>query len=242
MITSLASKSVGSPDNAYQWLFQSGGVSLATGITVGLGDGTETKLFLDTNGVGFKNAGGFTTNFRCTNATAAHNLEFHFTNGAGKVYPDIIALLAADNANSTVTPAAVSGFSVTLAASGLYEFEMILLMETATTTVSPRFSIEGPTAQTTWVSYEILTPLAAGTAITNPGTAGSQVMNAWGTDFVNVTNMPAAATTSLFKVKGMVLISGTAPAVPVSVEIWSETAATAITLKANSMMRFRKLN
>lgn len=240
-MNSLTGNTSGPPDNAYTWLFQSGGVSLASGITVGLGDGTETKLYLDSNGVGFKNAGGFVTSLRCTDGTAAQTLDFHYTASTGKVYPQLIAVLAAGNTNSTTTAAAVSSFSTTLAASGLYEFEMILIFESAATTTSPRFSIEGPSAQTTWVAYEIITPPNVAT-ITNPGTSGSQAMSAWGTDFVNVTNMPAASTPAMMRVKGMCLMSGTTPASAVSLEIWSEVAASAITLKAGSMMRFRKLN
>lgn len=238
---SLHDLTIGAPDDAHERLLQFGTATLSSGGVVGLGDGTESKLYLDSNGVAFKNASGFLTHLRCTGATADHNLEFHYTAGTGKHYPELIATLASDATNATVTPAAVSSFEITLAASGLYEFDMLLVMESADAVTSPRLSIEGPTAQTDLVSFEIVSGPNA-TTVTNPGQCDLQVFDAWGEDFVNANNPPAINTPYLFRVRGICKMTATTPASTVSLEIWSETGGKTITLKAGSFMRFRKLN
>ena len=231
MATSLASKSVGSPDNSYTWYLQSGGTSLATGFAVALGNCTETPLFLDANGIGFRNAAGFTSSFRCPTATANQTVTIHYTGGTGEVFPELHALLAADASNSTVTPATVSGFSVTLAASSLYEFEAIFLVRSALTTTSPRFVLNGPSSETDFVSYEI----------EGLGASNAQYQ-AWGSSINNAANAPAADTTYLIRVRGACKTTGSTPTSAVTVQLFSEVGGSAVTLKAGSSMRFRKIN
>lgn len=234
---SLSAKTVGPPHNTFEWYLHSSGGTLAAGFPVSLGNGDETPLFLDADGIGTRNAGGFKSMFR-TAATA--DREINLPDGDVTLYPELLALLGADAANSTTSAAAVADFSVPLEAGGLYEFEMLLLFKSAATGTSPRFSVEGP-AETSWVYYDVITPPAS-SGVTSLSGNGTQAMAAWGTDFANSTTMPAANTPVLFRVKGMALMSGSAPVLPVSLEIWSEVGASAITLMANSLMRFRKLN
>jgi hypothetical protein len=226
---SLASKSVGPPDNSFQWYLQCGGISLATGFNVGLGSGTETLLWLDANGIGFTNAAGFHTSFRC-DATAHQTLSFHYTAGTGKVYPELMAVLAADASNSTVTPATVGSFSITLAASSVYEFEGVLVFTSAATGTGARFTVQGPSAQTDWVSYEAFTPASTGTLI-----------SAWGTAF-SPGAAPVANTPYACPVRGICKTNGNTPAVAVTLDIFSEIGGSAITLKAGSFLKFRKIN
>lgn len=240
MAIALTNKTVGSPDNSFQWYLHSGGIALSTGFPAALGDGTETKLWLDGDGVGFLNAGGYHTSFRCS-ATAHQTLTFHYTASAGKVYPEVIAVLAATATSTSVTPATVASFEATLAASTVYEFEMILLMGTATTTVSPRITINGPTSQTEVVWFEIIGPPTVTTILTNGGTRPSQQFTAWGSAFTNATDLPGTSTAYAFRVKGICKTTGTTPAVPVTVDLASETAGTQVSLYAASMMRFKPI-
>lgn len=231
MATSLASKSVGPPDNSFTWYLQSGGVSLATGFPVALGDGTETPLWLDSNGVGFRNAAGFVSSFRCPNATANQTIEFHYTAGTGRVYPELVAVLQTDQTNSTTTPVSVPDFAVQLAASSLYEFEVILLVRVSGTTTSPRFTLYGPASQTDFVTYEV--DDANATAVT---------LTAWGVSTGNGQNPPAADTTYAIRIRGMCRTTGSLPTSAVFVAIFSEVASVPVSIRAGSVMRFRKLN
>lgn len=235
---SLSGKTIGSPDNAYAWYLQCGGIALSTGFHVGLGDGTETKLWLDSDGVGFSNAAGFTTSFRCEDAAADQDLTFHYTAGAGKVYPQIVAVLAADATSSSTTPATVASFSATLAASTVYDFEMILLVSTATTTVSPRLTINGPTAQTAVGWFEIEGPVSVSTIIASVPTRSYQQFAAWGTQWANATDLPATGTPLAVRVRGVCKTTGTTPASAVEIGLASETGGTQVTLHAASMMIF----
>lgn len=230
MATSLASKSVGPPDNSFTWYLQSGGVSLATGFAVALGDGTETSLWLDADGVGFRNAGGFTNSFRC-DGTANQTITFHYTAGTGEIFPELVAVLATDQTNSTVTPATVTGFSITLAASSLYEFEMILLVRTVLATTSPRFVLNGPDSETDFITYEV-----TGIAATNAQ------YQAFGASISNAVNAPLADTTYAVRIRGMMRTTGTTPASAVTVQLYSEVAASTVSIRSGSVMRFRKLN
>ncbi|MEI6654057.1 MAG: hypothetical protein WCP45_04760 [Verrucomicrobiota bacterium] len=229
MSLSLATKTVGPPDNSYTWYLHSSGVALATGFSVSLGDGTATKLWIDSNGIGFLNAGGYTTSFRCPGATANQTLTFHYA--PGEVYPELVAVLAADSVNSTTTAATVAAFSVTLEASALYEFELVLVFKSAATTTSPRFTLNGPTAQTDFVTYEVL-----GNGATNAQ------YTAWGTAGTNTVNAPGIATAYACRLRGICKTTSSTPASAVSLDIFSEVGASAITLCIGSYMRFRKLN
>ena len=228
---------------AFTRYLQNAGTSLATGFLVEFGDGTQTGLWLDSNGVGFKN-NGYVTSFRCA-ATAAQTLTFNYTASKGKVYPELVAVLSTSATNSTVTPAPVTStdaaFKIAkedLAASSVYEFDMVLLFGTAAITTTPQFAIAGP-AETTLISYEITGPLST-TAISNVGSYLAQMFTAWGS-FDGAINMPSITGYYPFRVRGIMKTSSSAPTTDITVSIYSEVAASAITLAAGSFMRFRKL-
>lgn len=243
---SLASKSVGPPDNSYIWYLQSGGTAstntgmaaLTLGFQVALGDGAETPLYLDSAGIGVRNPAGAVSKIA---SLATTNRAVKLADSPGTLFPAATAILAADQSNSTVTPAAVPGFQVDLEASGLYEFELMLLFKSAAATTGARFRINGPVDQTTWVTYLAIAPLSTN-AITNLGSQQSQEFYAWAQDFLAGANVPAADTVYVSRVRGMCRISSTAPTLPVSLHIWSEVAASNITLMAGSQIRFHKIN
>lgn len=240
MAINLAYKTVGAPDNAFAWYLHTSGGTLAGGVTVGMGDGTDTPLFMDTDGIGWRTATGFLNRLRCA-ATANQDIVFHYTAGQGRVFPELVAVLANDASNSTVTASAVPSFGVSLAASTVYEFELILLFRTALAATAPRFRLNGPSGQTAVIAYRIQSA-ATTAALTNPGTETTQMMTAWGSDFLPTASLPVADVVYPYFVKGIIRTTGTAPTQAVGLEIWSETAASAITLAAGSVMKFRKLN
>lgn len=240
-MASLASLTVSA---AFARYLQNGGNTLSSGFLVEFGDGAQTGLWLDSNGVGFKN-NGYVTSFRCA-ATADQTLTFNYTASKGKVFPELVAVLSTSATNSTVTPAPVTSTDVAfkiakedLAVSSVYEFEMILLFGTAAVTTTPQFSIAGP-AETSVLSFEIMGPLNA-TAIQAPGTRLAQNFTAWGA-FEGAVNMPSTTGYFPFRVRGIMKTSSSAATTDVTVSIYSEVASSAITLSAGSFMRFRKLN
>lgn len=60
MATNLGPFAPGTPDNTFEWLLHSSGGTLSPGFQVGLGDGTNTGLWLDDQGIGIKNPFGLT--------------------------------------------------------------------------------------------------------------------------------------------------------------------------------------
>ena len=230
MATSLAAKSVGAPDNSFNWYLHTGGIALATGFAVATGNGTETALWLDSAGIGVRNPGGFVSKIS-TLAGSTRNVEL--ANASGKLFPALTATLAAEASNSTTTPAAVSGFEVPLEASGQYEFELVLLVKSSVAATAPRFAIQGPTAQTTWVSYY---------ADNASGYASAFAAEAWGTAYSNTATGPTANTPYFIIIRGACKMAASAPAVPVSLQLYAEAAAATVYLMAGSTMKFHKTN
>lgn len=230
---------------AFARYLQTGGGTLGSGFLVEFGDGTQTGLWLDSNGVGFKN-NGFVTSFRCE-ATAAQTLTFNYTASQGMVYPEMIRVLATSATNNTVTPANVTGTdanfkinTTALAVSSVYEFEMILMFGTAATTTSPQITVNGP-AETTFVHYEIEGPTTVLT-MAAPGTRATQQFTAFGTLFDNVQVMPSTTGYFPVKVRGLFKTSASAATTALSVSINSEVASSTVTLLAGSIIKCRKLS
>jgi len=226
-LLSLSTYSVGSPDNSYQWYLHSSGNALSGGFQVALGDGTGTGLWLGSGTIGIVGAGGKTTIGTQSTGTRAVILA----DSPGTLWPAILATNPTDVANSTVTPATVSGFSVTLEPSATYEFELLLLVKSSNAGVFPRWTLNGPAAQTSYISY-----------VTEGATATAAVYTAYAVAGTNATAPPAINTLYPIRVRGIMQTTSTTPAVPVSLDIFSSTATYAITLCAGSQMRFRKLN
>jgi hypothetical protein len=240
-MSSLASLTIAA---AFARYLQNAGTSLATGFLVEFGDGTQTGLWLDSDGIGFKN-NGYVTSFRCA-AAAAQTLTFNYTASKGMVYPELVAVLATSATNSTTTPAAVTAtdanFKIakeSLAVSSVYEFEMTLLFGTAATTTAPQFTITGP-SETTLVSYMVQSPPNVAT-IGSIQTCLGQAFTAFGSAFANNNNMPSTTGYFPFRVRGIMKTSSSAATSDISVSITSEVGSSAITLAAGSVMRFRKL-
>lgn len=212
MATSLSAKTIGAPDNTFAWYLQSGGGTLAAGFPVALGNGTETPLWLYADGIGVWDSRGF-------------------------VMRNLYAVLAADATNSTTTDAAIGSFSLALEASAVYEFEITLMVKAAATTTGVQVQLTGPTAQTTWVSYEMITPTTNTLVTTNTGRI---LCTAFGVYMANLTT-PVADTFYPITIRGMVRTSGTAPAAPLAIGFKSEVASSLVTVAAGSIMRLVRI-
>jgi len=225
---SLSSITIGSPDDGFERLLQFGTQTLSSGGVLGLGDGTESLLWLDNAGIGVLNGSGFKSKIR-TAATVDRLATL--ADGDGTLFPAIEATLASDSTESAGTPTAVGAFSVSLEASAVYEFELLLIVESAGASTSPNWIVTGPTSETSFVYYE-----CAGQYVT------AACFTAWGTTGTNAANPPAANAPYLVRVRGVVKTTGTTPATAVGISLFTETASTAVTLKAGSKMLFRKIN
>ena len=231
---------------AFARYLQNAGTSLATGFLVEFGDGTQTGLWLDSNGVGFKN-NGYVTSFRCA-AAAAQTLTFNYTASQGMVYPEMIRVLSTSGTINTTGPWSTTNYDANfkidasaLAVSSVYEFEMILLFGTAATTTSPQITVTGP-AETTFVHYECTGPMTVLTAASTTGTRSTQQFTAFGTLFDNVQVMPSTTGYFPVKVKGIFKTSASAATSALSVSINSEVVGSSVTLLAGSIIKCRKLS
>ena len=72
---SLAAKTAGGTDAAFEWLLHGSGTTLATGFAVSLGEGTDTNLWLDDAGIGTRNGAGFTSKLHLRHPHAHHHLR-----------------------------------------------------------------------------------------------------------------------------------------------------------------------
>jgi hypothetical protein len=200
-----------------------------------MGDGTASPLFISTTGIGVVNGSNFRTLFT-TGATAHRTVNFR--DASGDVWPEMVAVLAADSTNSTVTAATVAAWEITLEASTLYEFEILAVCKSAATTTGVRLTLDGPTAQTDFVVWEI--EQMTGTTLTT-GNVRKQMVSAFGTEVAQA-DSPVANAPFIQRIKGVVKTTGSTPAVPVTMKLNSEVGSSQVTLMAGSTMRFRKIS
>jgi hypothetical protein len=235
MATSLSGKSIGAPDNGFTWYLQTGGVSLATGFPVATGNGTETPLWLDADGIGVRSSGGFVSKIKSL-ATATRACEL--ADAAGVIQPAQQARLAADAVNSTTTPATVADLALTLEASSLYEIEGVLLAKSAATATGVQLRLTGPAAQTDFVAYEVGHNT---TATLGTGNFRRQLLNAFDTNLANA-DAPTANTVFPIYIRGFLKTTGTTPASGLGLQFNSEVGASAVTLAAGSFLRIKRIS
>jgi len=234
MATSLASKSIGAPDNSFAWYLQSGGISLATGFPVALGNGTETQLWLDSSGIGIRSAGGFVSHIESL-ASAARLVKL--ADAPGVLQPAAQGIITAEVTNSTTTPEPIAALSLPLEANALYEIEAILLAKSAATTTGVQLRLTGPAAQTDYLCYEIMHLITNTLLTTN---TRRQYFTAFDS---NMANLDAPAAASLFPIflRGIVKTTGTTPASNLGLSFNSEVGASTVTIAAGSLLRAKRL-
>lgn len=142
------------------------------------------------------------------------------------------AKLASDFTTGSATAVNVTGLSFTPGASQTIEFEALLLVRTATTTVGPRPGLA-------WASG--LTDGVANLWVPTSGTAFAQVFGNFNATLLGaVGGLPNTTQSYPARIAGMV-IAGGSPSGTVRVQLASETAATNVTAKAGSFLRWRTL-
>jgi hypothetical protein len=233
----LASKTWGGTDQAYKTLITKPAITstIGSGYQLQDGEGTSLPLYISSDGVGFVNGGGFRSSIT-TSATSNRTLTF--SDASGRLSPELYALLAADATNSTTTPSAVASFGVTLEVSAIYEFEIVLRAQSAATTTGLQFQVTGPTSQISWVVYEV--EYMTGTTLVTSNVT-RQTLNALATN-IAATAAPVANTDFLIRVKGRMQTTAVTPASDIGISFNSEVAASQVTIKSGSSIRFRKIN
>lgn len=209
--------------------------TLSSGFQLEDGEGTSLPLWFGSDGVGVVNGAGF----RVVLGTAATaNRTVTFPDSSGTVSLDLYAILVADVTNSTTTGSAVSSFGVSLVASALYEFEIVLRAQSAATTTGLQFQITGPTGQISWVVYDV--DFQSGTTLAFNGVY-RQYKTALASD-IAATLAPAANSDYLIRIRGTLKTTSTTPVGDIGITFKSSVAASQVTIKADSFMRFRKIN
>lgn len=140
------------------------------------------------------------------------------------------AILASDFVTGSTTPSVITGLEFTPAADKTYEFEAKVMVRTATTTVGPRVGVK-------WGTYS-----DGAVSIRCPSSGTTEVQAHDGVrDVVNLNTGLAVTTVSyLVTVDGMV-VAGATPTGSVQLRLQTETAATNVTARARSFIRWREL-
>lgn len=140
-------------------------------------------------------------------------------------------VLANDFSTGSATAVDVTGLAFTPGANKRYEFFAHLMTRTATATVGPRPGIAWATGLTDGV-VSIRQTSAASTDVLQRGNIAAAVLAPVGGVPLTTSSYPAI-------IEGMA-IAGASPAGTIKVQLASETAATNVTIKAGSFLRYRE--
>lgn len=141
-----------------------------------------------------------------------------------------ILVLAADFTTGSATAVDVTGLAFTPLADTRYEFEAKLMTRTATATVGPRPGLAWPTgandgAASIWVTS------AAGTQVMQNGNPSASVL-------APVGGLPTTTGSWPAFIEGQIIM-GSSPSGNLRVQLASETAATNVTIRAGSFIKYR---
>jgi hypothetical protein len=137
-------------------------------------------------------------------------------------------VLASDTANSTTSFADVTGLTFAVTSGETYAFEAWVVYETAATTTGSKWAVNGP-ASPTILSYSVETPTAGTT---------SRLDFASTYDGTSASNQTAGIGQCLAKIEGVVKVSASGT---FALRFGSEVGSSAVTAKAGSSMRYRKI-
>ncbi len=140
--------------------------------------------------------------------------------------------LSSDFVTNSSTAVNVTGLEFTPSASTQYEFEVVLLLRTATATVGPRPGLAWPTGMTDGVA-DIIMPTSATAQVLVFGNNNAALLAAVG-------GLPNTTQSYPSRIRGTVL-AGASPSGTVKVQMASETAGTNVTVKAGSFIRYRSI-
>lgn len=140
--------------------------------------------------------------------------------------------LASDFSTGSATAVDVTGLSFTPAANTTYEIEGCFLLRTATATVGPRPGVAWPTGCTDGVAY-LQTTSAAGTVVMQNGNINAAVLGPVGGLPNTTQSWPAQMQVTM--------IVGASPSGTFNIRLATETAATNVTMKAGSWIKYRTM-
>jgi len=141
---------------------------------------------------------------------------------------DIYLVLASDTANSTTSFADVTGLTFAVTSGETYVFEAWVVYETAATTTGSKWAVNGP-ASPTILSYSVETPTTGTT---------SRLDFASTYDGTSASSQTAGIGQCLAKIEGVVKVSASGT---FALRFGSEVGSSAVTAKAGSSMRYRKI-
>jgi hypothetical protein len=144
--------------------------------------------------------------------------------------PWTYVVLGSDFISSNATAVNVTGLNFTPAANTRYEIQGMFLLRTATATVGPRPGVAWPTGMTDGVAMLDLTS-AAGTRVVQNGNVNAAVL-------APVGGLPNTTQSWPCWLSAMIL-AGASPGSTFRVQLATETAATNVTMKAGSWIRYR---
>lgn len=138
-------------------------------------------------------------------------------------------------ANNFVTSSAAAvdtGLSIAPTLNSHIQFEAMLIVRTATTTVGPRPGLAWPTGMTDGAA-SITIPASLTSGLQQHGNINAAMLIGGG-------GLPVANASYLAKIEGKMLAGG-APGSSLRVQLASETAGTNVTLMAGSFIRWREI-
>lgn len=140
--------------------------------------------------------------------------------------------LSSDFITSSSTAVDITGLAFTPAANTTYEFECVLMVRTATTTVGPRPGVAWPTGGTDGVS-DIFVPSSATAQLLAYGNINAAVL-------APVGGLPNTTQSWPARIRGM-FVAGATPSGTVKMQLASETAGTNVTAVKGSFLKYRTI-
>lgn len=144
--------------------------------------------------------------------------------------PWTYVVLGSDFVTSSSSAVDVTGLAFAPAANQRYEIHARFLLRTATATVVPRVGVAWPTGMTDGTAAMIRADSATSQTFT-AGNINASMLQAVGALANNTQSWPSTL--------DAVLIAGSSPGATFKIQLASETAATNVTIKAGSYLRYR---
>jgi len=191
--------------------------------------GTQATTLLDTFTSSLKGlapvSGGGTTNFLRADGTWAA------PPGGGADPWTYVKVTGSDFTTTSASAVDVTGLFFLPATNLSSEFEAVLMIRTATTTVNPRIGLAWPTGMTDGVAQIIESQAATGTPLFASGNINAALLIAVG-------GLPNTTQSWPVTIKGMVRAGGL-PGSSLRVQLASETAGTTVQVQIGSFLRYR---
>lgn len=250
MAINLAGQQLGGVDQANQWLLHTSGTALASGARVGDGAGNDSGLVLGPNWIGVAGSGGFQATLTFTGGSNRTltlpdgGTSLVANDGTGVTKADFLAKLGithkvttSDITNATTTAVAITELNFTPAASGVYRFEFLLVVQSTATGTDVNLDLLGP-AEADHVVGALLHMTPGGESTDRVSERGFQAVPAT----LDGMTMTTAETSELVKVTGHLVMSGSAATTPLAVRLRAENTSGTVKVLTGSAVHIQKLN